>query len=56
MSRAALTECPLCRKAVRKVISNFNTPKLTKAPSVAEAKSAGFTVLKKTGAGEYEKQ
>jgi putative FmdB family regulatory protein len=52
----ALEKCPLCKKPVRKVFSTFNTPKASKAPSVSEAKSAGFTVLKKIGTGEYERQ
>lgn len=56
ISREALAKCPLCKKPVRKVISSFNTPKVAKPLSVAEAKSAGFTVLKKVGKGEYERQ
>ena len=56
VSRADLTQCPLCKKAVRKLISTFSTPKLTKPLSVSDAKNAGFTILKKTGKGEYEKQ
>lgn len=56
VSRADLTQCPLCKKPVRKMISAFNTPKLTKPLSVSDAKNAGFTILKKVGKGEYEKQ
>ena len=56
VSRADLTQCPLCKKPVRKLISSFNTPKLTKPLSVSDAKKAGFTILKKVGKGEYEKQ
>ena len=56
MDRVALERCPLCRKAVRKVISSFSTPKLTKPLSVADAKNAGFTVLKRVAHGEYERQ
>lgn len=56
VSRADLTQCPLCKKPVRKLISNFNTPKMTKPLSVSDAKKAGFTILKKVGKGEYEKQ
>jgi putative FmdB family regulatory protein len=51
-----LTKCPLCKKPVRKLISSFNSPVLTKPLSISDAKRAGFTVLKKTGKGEYEKQ
>ena len=56
VNREALEKCPLCRKPVRKVISTFNTPKLTKPVSVSDAKKAGFTILKKVGKGEYERQ
>jgi putative FmdB family regulatory protein len=56
ISRPALENCPLCKKPVRKVISNFNTPKASKPVSISDAKKAGFTVLKKVGQGEYEKQ
>jgi hypothetical protein len=41
---------------VRKVISGFNTPKLTKPLSISDAKKAGFTVLKRVNKGEYERQ
>ncbi|MFN0068231.1 MAG: FmdB family zinc ribbon protein [Limisphaerales bacterium] len=51
-----LTHCPACKKPVRKLISGFNTPKLTKPLSISDAKKAGFTVLKKTAKGEYERQ
>ncbi len=53
MDREALENCPLCKKAVRKVFSTFNTGKVL---SISDAKSKGFTVLKKVGKGEYEKQ
>lgn len=48
-----LTECPACKKPVRKVLSTFNS---RKSLSISDAKKAGFTVLKKTGKGEYERQ
>ncbi|HVR35213.1 MAG TPA: zinc ribbon domain-containing protein [Methylomirabilota bacterium] len=51
-----LTRCPACRKPVRKIISSFNTPTKLKPLSVSDAKKAGFTVLKKVGKGEYERQ
>jgi putative FmdB family regulatory protein len=51
-----LTNCPLCKKAVKKLISGFNTPTITKPVSISDAKKAGFTVLKKTSKGEYERQ
>ena len=56
IDREPLTHCPLCKKEVRKVISTFNTPKITKPTSFTDAKKAGFTVLKKTSTGEYERQ
>ena len=51
-----LTKCPLCKKPVRKVISSFNTPNILKPASISDAKKAGFTVLKRVGKGEYERQ
>jgi putative FmdB family regulatory protein len=48
-----LTNCPACKKPVRKVFSTFNSPKKL---SISDAKKAGFTVLKKVGKGEYERQ
>jgi putative FmdB family regulatory protein len=53
LSVPELTKCPLCKRPVRKLISSFNSPK---ALSVSDAKKAGFTVLKKVGKGEYERQ
>jgi putative FmdB family regulatory protein len=50
-----LTHCPLCRKPVRKLVSQVNTPKITKPVSYTDAKKAGFTVLKKVSKGEYER-
>jgi putative FmdB family regulatory protein len=56
VGREALDKCPLCRKPVRKVISTFNTPKIAKPLSTVDAKKAGFSVFKKVGKGEYERQ
>ena len=56
ISAPPLTQCPLCKKPVRKLISRVNTPKISKPVSISDAKKAGFTVLKRTGKGEYEKQ
>jgi putative FmdB family regulatory protein len=56
MSAAELTKCPACKKPVRKLISQINVPKLTKPTSISDAKKAGFTVLKRLGKGEYERQ
>ncbi len=55
VNRPALTNCPLCKKAVRKVISGVNTPKIAKPLSVSDAKKAGFTVLERRDKGVYEK-
>ena len=52
-SAAALTQCPACKKPVRKVFSTFNSPRTT---SISDAKKAGFTVLKRVSKGEYERQ
>jgi hypothetical protein len=51
-----LEKCPLCKKPVRKIISNFNSPIKLKPLSISDAKKAGFTVLKRIGKGEFEKQ
>ncbi len=56
LSAPPLTRCPLCRTPVRKVIAPVHTPKVLKPMSVADAKKAGFTVLKRIGKGEYERQ
>ena len=56
LSRPPLVNCPLCRKPVRKLISQVNSPSLLKPLSIADAKNAGFTILKKVGKGEYERQ
>ncbi len=53
---ADLTLCPVCRKPVRRLISQFNTPLKLKPVSYSDAKKAGFTVLKRIGKGEYERQ
>ncbi len=48
-----LTNCPACKKPVRKVLSIFNSPK---SLSISDAKKAGFKVYKRLGKGEYERQ
>ncbi len=55
LSAPPLKECPLCKKPIRKVISQVSTPKLPRPVSYSDAKKAGFTVLKKVNKGEYEK-
>lgn len=56
VTAAELTRCPACKKPVRKLISNFSSPIKTKPVSISDAKKAGFTVLKRVGKGEYERQ
>ncbi len=46
-NRPPLLRCPLCRKAVRKVISSANTPKVAQPLSATDAKKAGFSVFEK---------
>lgn len=53
--RAPLEKCPLCRKAVRKVLSQVHTPKVMRPIGPAEARQAGFTMLKRRDNGTYEK-
>ncbi len=56
IDREPLTKCPLCKKDVRKAISQVNTPKIMKPLSTSDAKSAGFQVYHKRDKGVYEKQ
>ena len=51
-----LVQCPACKKPVRKIISRVNSPAKLKPVSVTDAKKAGFTIYKKIGKGEYERQ
>lgn len=51
-----LRECPLCCRPVRKILSAFSTPHKLKPLSISDAKRAGFTVYKRLGKGEYERQ
>jgi hypothetical protein len=53
--RPALGHCLYCKNPVRKIISRVHTPRLTKPLSVSDAKSSGFTVLKRRDKGVYEK-
>ena len=56
LSAKELTNCPACKKPVRKVFSAFTTPHKLKPLSVTDAKKAGFKVYKRLGKGEYERQ
>ncbi len=55
LDRPELKACPLCKKAVRKVITAPSTPKVLKPLSVSDAKKAGFSVLKRRDKGVYER-
>lgn len=55
VNREPLTACPLCRKPVRKVISQVHSPRVAKPLSVSEARNAGFSVLQRRDQGVYEK-
>ncbi len=56
LSAPPLVHCPLCKRPVKKRISNFHSPIKLKPLSISDAKNAGFTILKKVSKGEYEKQ
>jgi len=56
MDAPQLKTCPLCKKPVRKIISQVSSPMKLKPTSFSDAKNAGFTVLKRVGKGEYERQ
>jgi putative FmdB family regulatory protein len=52
-----LTACPTCGQPVQRAVTGrVNSPKLSAPLSVSRARQAGFTVLKRTSAGEFEKQ
>ena len=55
VDRAPLEQCLYCKNPIRKIISRVSTPRLTKPLSVSDAKSAGFTVMKRRVKGVYEK-
>jgi len=52
-----LEECPTCGQSViRNQASAVSTPKVTRATTNSEAKSAGFKVYKRTSDGSFERQ
>lgn len=55
VNRPSLEKCPLCKKAVRKVIAPVSSPRITRPLSISDAKKAGFTVLQRVDKGTYEK-
>jgi putative FmdB family regulatory protein len=56
LSAKPLTNCPACKKPVRKIFSNFSSPHKLKPLSISDAKKSGFKVYKRLGKGEYERQ
>lgn len=56
-SSETVIDCPKCGQPIEQG-PNLVAPQptVTRKPSVSEAKSAGFQVLKRVGKGEYEKQ
>jgi putative FmdB family regulatory protein len=56
LTAVELAACPACKRPVRKLISLPNVPRITQPVSCVDAKKAGFTVLKRIGPGEYERQ
>jgi len=55
MDRDPLTQCPLCKKPVRKVVSKTSTPRVSGPLSVSRAKQAGFQILERRDRDVYEK-
>lgn len=52
-----LTTCPKCGQAVRlQTAQEIATPQMTKPIAASEAKAAGFSILKRTSDGTFEKQ
>lgn len=52
-----LAACPTCGLPVHRLAAQpVNSPKLSAPLSVSRATQAGFTVLKRTAGGEYERQ
>jgi putative FmdB family regulatory protein len=54
LSDRILTECPKCKSPVVKLISSASVGS-SKSGLYSRARSAGFTTLKKTSGGGYEK-
>jgi hypothetical protein len=54
---APLAHCPRCGQEVRlRPTAAAPSPKVGRRPSASEAKAAGFTVLRRTCDGTFEKQ
>jgi putative FmdB family regulatory protein len=56
-SEAPHRECPKCGQEVERLAADtVFTPRLLKPLSVTDAKAAGFTVLRRTSDGSFERQ
>ncbi len=54
---AALTACPRCGLPVQRAAAeSVQAPKLSSRSTVSRAKDTGFTLLKRTSDGHFEKQ
>lgn len=55
-AEAPLQECPKCGLAVvRKDVNEIQVPQILKKVGPVAARNAGFTMLKKSATGEYER-
>lgn len=53
---APLSECPTCGLEVRrKAVNEVQVPQILQKVGPVAARNAGFTVLKRTSHGEYER-
>ncbi len=55
MSDPHLKKCPACQQDVRRVVSTSSIGNTRSSGSYADAKKAGFTVMKRRDKGVYEK-
>ncbi|MDL5054676.1 zinc ribbon domain-containing protein [Oscillatoria laete-virens NRMC-F 0139] len=55
LSDPRLTKCPDCGQEIRRIVSSVSMGNTRSSGSYADAKKAGFTVLKKRDSGVYEK-
>lgn len=53
---APLQHCPTCGQPVTRQVAAASTPRITAPLSKATAKQSGFTILKRTCDGNFEKQ
>jgi putative FmdB family regulatory protein len=56
-TESPLEECPKCGLEVSRIIPDqIHTPRLLAPLAPSKAKAAGFTILKRTSDGNWEKQ